>query len=373
MVVGGWMAPLPLAGVLWHPLAFALGFRELGHDVWLFEDSGDDPWGYDPEAGVDDPTCEAGVRFLEQELDRVGLGDRWAHRDVPRGVWRGHGDLGIFSDADLFVNVSLTTPRRAEYERVPHRVAIDTDPVFTQVHIAQGNTLLAHVPEWHTRLFTFGRPPLPAQAHEWVPTRQPVVASMWPAAPPPAADDPLTTVTTWRAYPPVLWEGVEYGAKDRSFLDFIDLPARTEARVRLAVGAGMDRERGVTMLRAHGWELADPVEATRSTDAYRGFIAGSLGELCLAKHGYVAARSGWFSDRTCLYLLTGRPAVVQETGWTEWLPEGEGLLAFSTLDEAAAAIEVVRADPARHALAARKIVEEHFAAAAVCQAILDAL
>lgn len=373
VIVSGWMSPLPSAGVLWHPLAFALGFRQLGHDVWLFEDSGDYPWGYDPERDVEDPGCEAGARFLERELPGVGLGDRWAYRHVPSGEWRGNGDLSIFSDADVFVNVSLTTPRRPEYERVPHRVAIDTDPVFTQVRIAQGNPLLAQVPEWHTRLFTFGRPPLPAQAHEWLPTRQPIVACGWPAAPPPSAEDPLTTVTTWRAYPPVAWEGAEYGAKDRSILDFIDLPSRTPARLRLAVGAGLDREHGVDVLAAHGWELADPVEATRSTAAYRDFMASSLGEICFAKHGYVAARSGWFSERTCLYLLTGRPAIAQDTGWTDWLPEGEGLLAFSTMDQAIAAIDEVRADPDRHARAARKIVEEHFGAADVCQAILDAL
>jgi hypothetical protein len=367
------MAPLPSAGVLWHPLAFALGFRELGHDVWLFEDSGDYPWGYDPEEDADDPTCLAGARFLQRELPGVGLGDRWAYRHVPTGEWRGHGDLGLFADADVFVNVSLTTPRRPEYERVPHRVAVDTDPVFTQVRIANGDPQLVQVPEWHTRLFTFGRPPLPAQAHEWVPTRQPIVTTGWPEAPPPSPDDPLTTVTTWRAYPPVTWGGVEYAAKDRSILGFLDLPSRTDARLRFAVGAGLDREHGVGLLADHGWELADPVAATRSTAAYRGFMAASLGEICFAKHGYVAARSGWFSERTCLYLLTGRPALVQQTGWADWLPEGEGLLSFSTMDEAVAGIDELRSDPARHARAARKLVEEHFAAADVCQGILDAL
>jgi hypothetical protein len=368
------MAPLPSAGVLWHPLAFALGFKELGHDVWLFEDSGDYPWGYDPEADAEDPTCLAGARFLARELPAVGLGERWAYRDVPAGAWRGHGDLSIFSEADVFVNVSLTTPRRPEYERVPHRLAIDTDPVFTQVRIARGDPLLAQVPDWHTRLFTFGRPPLPAQAHEWVPTRQPIWRTGWDAAPAPSPDAPLTTVTTWKAYPPVSWEGVEYGAKDRSILSFIDLPARVApVRLRLAVGAGMDRAYGVSVLQEHGWELADPVAATGSTAAYRGFMADSLGEICFAKHGYVAARSGWFSERSCLYLLTGRPVVAQDTGWTDWLPAGEGLLAFHDMDSAAAAVEAVRADPVRHGLAARKVVEEHFDAADVCQALLDAL
>ena len=41
---------------------------------------------------------------------------------------------------------------------------------------------LAAVPETHTRLFTIGKPPLPAQLHDWVHTRQPVPLEHWPVA-----------------------------------------------------------------------------------------------------------------------------------------------------------------------------------------------
>jgi hypothetical protein len=361
---------------LWHPLAFALGFAELGHEVWFLEDSGDEPWGYDPGTGATDPSCRAGVRFLARELEAVGLGERWCYRHTPTGRHDGMpaGELGdVLASADVLVNVSLTTPMRPEYQRVPHRVGIDTDPVFTQVRMAGGDEWLAAVPSTHTRLFTFGRPPLPGQAHEWLPTRQPIATGHWPVAPAPEGAAPFTSVTTWQAYPPVEWEGVEYAAKDRSFRQFLDLPSRTTARLSLAMGAGTDHAAGAAELSAHGWELTDPIEATGSTAAYRRFIASSLGEIGLAKHGYVVSRSGWFSERTCLYLASGRPAVVQDTGWSDWLPSGLGLLAFSTPDEAVAAIESVQADPAGHATAARKIAEAHFDAGEVCREILDAL
>jgi hypothetical protein len=376
IVVCGWVAALPTAGFLWHPLAFALGFQGLGHDVWFLEDSGDEPWGYDPETGETDPECRAGVRFLERELAAVGLGGRWCYRHVPSGHHAGMtaGELGdVLDAADVMVNVSLTTPMRPEYRRVEHRLGIDTDPVFTQVRMASGDRLLSAVPATHTRLFTYGRPPLPAQAHEWIPTRQPVAAEWWPVAP--AADPaaPFTSVTTWQAYPPVTWDGVEYGAKDRSFIEFLDLPSRTSAHLSLAMGAGQDHRSGAALLSAHGWGLSDPIDATRSTAAYRRYIASSRGEIGFAKHGYVHSRSGWFSERTCLYLASGRPAVVQDTGWSEWLPSGHGLLAFSTLDEAVAAIEAVQADPAGHAAAARKIAETHFDATDVCRRLLDRL
>lgn len=376
IVVTGWVASLPTAGFLWHPLAFALGFAELGHDVWFLEDSGDEPWGYDPVADRSDPECRAGVAFLARELEAVGFQDRWCYHHAPSGRHDGlarHELREVLEAADVLVNVSLTTQMRPAYLRVPNRVAIDTDPVFTQVRMAHGDAVLGAVPSTHTRLFTYGRPPLPAQAHEWLPTRQPVASAWWPVVPAPEAAAPFTSVTTWQAYPPVVWNGVEYGAKDRSLQQFLDLPSRTSARLRLAMGAGTNQAAGASLLAAHGWELADPIEATCSTEAYRKFIAASIGEIGFAKHGYVASRSGWFSERTCLYLASGRPAVVQDTGWSDWLPSGTGLIGFSTLDEAVDAVESVRSDPAGHATAARKIAEVHFDAADVCREILDAL
>jgi glycosyltransferase involved in cell wall biosynthesis len=115
------------------------------------------------------------------------------------------------------------------------------------------------------------------------------------------------------------------------------------------------------------------MQANGSTQRFHRFLARSAGELGIAKQGYVAARSGWFSERTCCYLASGRPAVVADTGWRDWLPDGEGLFAYSTAEDAAAALDEIRADPDRHAQAARKLAAEHFEAADVCTALLDAL
>ena len=376
VVVAGWVAGFPVAGFFWHAVSFALGFRDLGHEVWFLDDPGDEPWGWDLENEREDPGCHAGVRFLEREMAAVGLGDRWCFRHAPEERWEGIGEEAmrqVLAEADLFVNVSLVCPVRPEYRAIPHRLGIDTDPVFTQVKVATGNPLLSRVPGDHTRLFTFGRPPLPAQAHEWVPTRQPVATAHWPVAGPAPAGAPWTSITTWKAYPPVMWGGVEYGAKDRSLREFIDLPRRSPEALELAIGAGADHQEGAAALREHGWRLSDPAAASWSAGRYREWLAGSAGELGFAKHGYVAAHSGWFSERTCCYLASGRPAVVQDTGWSDWLPSGEGLFAFSTADEAVAALAAVADDPARHAAAARRIVEDHFEARDVCAGLLEAL
>lgn len=375
IVVTGWVAPFPTAGFLWHPLSYVLGFRALGHECWYLEDAGDHPWGWDTERGREDPTCTAGITFLERELAALGLGDRWVFRDVPG--CRHHGmsaeeTADVLAGADVLVNVSLTTPMRPEYLRIPHRLAIDTDPVFTQIRIARGDAALGAIPETHTRLYTFGRPPLPGQRHEWVPTRQPVATEAWPVAPPPPEGAPFTSVTTWKAYPAQVWEGVEYGAKDRSFRELLELPRLSGSPLEVALGAGSDPREGVALLAAHGWQVSDPLEATRTSAHYRHFLARSRGEIGIAKHGYVQARSGWFSERTCCYLASGRPAVVYDTGWTDWLPAGEGLLAFRTPAEAAGWLWAVDADWDRHSRAARRLVEEHFRAADVCRELLDA-
>ena len=91
------------------------------------------------------------------------------------------------------------------------------------------------------------------------------------------------------------------------------------------------------------------------------------------KNMYVQARSGWFSDRSICYLATGKPVVAQDTGLGRWYPVGEGLLTFSTPDEAVAGIEEVSRNYARHARAARAIAEAHFDSDRVLSRLLSKL
>ena len=372
IVVAGYVAPFPVAGYFWHIVSYALGFRALGHDVWYLDDSGDDPQGWDVEGNRPDPECRAGIGFLEREMRAVGLEGRWVFRHIPSGRHAGldaEATASLLAEADVFVNVSCTTEMRPEYARIPHRLAIDTDPVFTQIRVAQGE--LAQVAERHTRLYTTGRPPLPAQQHEWVPTRQPIATEYWPDAGPAPRGAPFVTLGTWRAEYPAEWEGVRYEGRDRSFPEYLDLPARTGGRLAVAIG-GRDDDVAGALLRDHGWEVDDAARLSATSARYRSFIGSSAGEFGIAQHAYVAARSGWFSERTCCFLASGRPAVVQETGFSDWLPTGDGLLSFSTPAEAADALAQVASDWERHAVAARALAAEHFDAASVCAEILEA-
>jgi hypothetical protein len=91
----------------------------------------------------------------------------------------------------------------------------------------------------------------------------------------------------------------------------------------------------------------------------------------VAKQTYVSSRSGWFSDRTECYLASGRPALVQDTGWSAHLPSGTGLVAFSTPEEALDGIARINSDYQRHARLAAEIAREHFEAGRVLGRLLD--
>jgi hypothetical protein len=126
-------------------------------------------------------------------------------------------------------------------------------------------------------------------------------------------------------------------------------------------------------LLAHkGWQVVDPAEVCPDLDTYRLYIESSKAEWSVAKNGYVMGQPGWFSCRSACYLAAGRPVAVQDTGFSTVLPVGEGLLAFSTLEEAVAAIKEIETNYARHAKAARALAVEYFDAAKVLTGLLDA-
>jgi hypothetical protein len=125
------------------------------------------------------------------------------------------------------------------------------------------------------------------------------------------------------------------------------------------------------LLRERGWQVVDARRPTRSIESYQGYIQQSRAEFTVAKHGYVATRSGWFSERRTNYLSTGRPVVTQETGFSSWLPSGLGVLPFSTLDEATAAIAELQGRYEEHCKAAREIADEYFDSTRVLRDLID--
>ena len=126
-------------------------------------------------------------------------------------------------------------------------------------------------------------------------------------------------------------------------------------------------------LRAAGWSVRKAEEVSVDALAYRSYITGSRGEFSVAKHAYVKSHSGWFSDRSVCYLAAGLPTILQDTGFSEWLPTGRGVLAFSTVEEAAECLETVRQDYSAHRFAASIIVEQTFSHDVVLPRLLESV
>jgi hypothetical protein len=249
--------------------------------------------------------------------------------------------------------------------KIPHKAFIDSDPAYTQLAIAKGVQWYVDFFRGFDRLFTFGAnigtkaSPVPTGDFRWRHTWQPVTLDDWRTDAPPG--DRFSTVMTWQIES---FEDV-VGNKDVEFMKVLDLPARTPQRFRLAVNGPTE------LLAAHGWDPVNAMAVSRTPWQYRDFIQRSRAELGVAKHTYVSTCSGWFSDRTECYLAAGRPALVQDTGWSAHLPHAEGLLAFSTPEQALAGIDAINGDYAGHARRAREVAAEHFDAQRVLPRLLE--
>ena len=148
----------------------------------------------------------------------------------------------------------------------------------------------------------------------------------------------------------------------------IDLPRQRDVSFELAMNVESDVQ---TLLESHGWRYIHTAEISTDVDSYRTYIQRSRGEFTVAKDQNIRLRSGWFSDRSASYLAAGRPVITQETGFSNVLPTGRGLLSFQTMDDALAAVDSVESDYANHAEAAREIATEHFSAETVLTSLMS--
>jgi hypothetical protein len=174
---------------------------------------------------------------------------------------------------------------------------------------------------------------------------------------------------TWNNFlKPVEYEGRVYGTKEMEFSTIEGLPTiRPEVPFEIAKGGA---EAPIAQWKAAGWNVIDSHSISTTADDYRQYIETSRGEISMAKNLYVATRSGWFSCRSACYLAAARPVVVQDTGFSDMVPVGEGLLAFADGSEAASAIAEVESDYERHSRAARSIAAEYFDARRVISGLL---
>jgi hypothetical protein len=198
-----------------------------------------------------------------------------------------------------------------------------------------------------------------------------VVLDEWPAREA-GAFDRFTTIASWRgAYGPIEHAGGKYGVKAHEFRKMLDLPRRTGLPFEIALSIHPGDQRDRDALLAADWRIVDPRGVAGSADAFRSYVQSSGAEFSVAQGVYVDTNSGWFSDRTVRYLASGRPALVQETGFSRHIPTGQGLLSFRSVEEAAEGAARIVRDYRLHCRAARKLAEDYFDSNRVIRRVLS--
>ncbi|MEW5849177.1 MAG: hypothetical protein AB2A00_10190 [Myxococcota bacterium] len=379
-------------GHFWVYLHYALGLQDIGCNVlWLesYVETGD----RDDDRGK--------LRTLAERLKRHGLRNEpiFYPRSTPSTL---RSASGLFQRAELLINF--------EYAIHPDVLAwfrrtalVDIDPGMLQFWMATGQLQVPHHDVHFTTGENIGAPGgrVPDAGCRWHAIRPPVSLAAWPRATGPT-HGAFTTISSW-------WGGKGRGEwmvvdrenaffennKRTTFLELADLPLLTTETLELALS--MDEQ---SILEAHvalqgetaipsrlreyaseaedcafllsrGWRIRTSREVSRTPDEYQRYIQQSRGEFSCAKPAYVRFQNAWVSDRTLCYLASGRPAVVQHTGPSTFLPDGEGLFRFRTLHDAATALDAIQAHHERHCQAARAIAETCFDARKVVAGMLN--
>lgn len=365
IVVLGYIVRFPLGGMAWHHFQYVLSLKQMGHEVLFLEDNDGPNSCYHPDKYELNNDPAYGLQFVQDLFSAFDLNSHWAYFDPFTNIWYGQSQQQVLffcSRADVVLNISHVNPLRDWWAKIPCRVLIDTDPAFTQIKNLS-NPGLHYLASQHTHFLSFGENigrhncTVPKDGFNWKPTRQPVFMPAWEKSPE-LAPSKWTTVMQWDSYRDRQFGGEVFGMKSLSFTGYITLPdCLPDDTFELALGS---ENAPVENLKCNGWHIVSSIVPTKNPWTYQEYIKTSKGEWSIAKHGYVKTNSGWFSERSTAYLASGRPVVVQDTGFSNFLPTQAGLLCFTTLDEAIDRINRVNTDYRFHCKKAREVVEEYF-------------
>lgn len=374
IIFSGSIGRCGVGGLAWMNMQYLAGLRSMGHQVFYLEECGQESWVYDWEAEQLTTELDYPAAYVRECLEPIGLDGKWIYRagEQTRGM-ETTDFQEICSRADLFiVHAVPITLWRKEYSNPYRRIFIDVDPGFIQMDLANGHKELVNTIERCENLFTIAQRigaencPIPTNGRKWLKTLPPVSLANWFFSENDNAGH-FTSIMQWKGFREVEYNGVVYGQKDKEFPKFIDLPRYTSQPLQIVMtGAPPDD------LLEHGWEVVPGWIPSRTPWSYREFIQNSRAEFGVAKHGYVLMQGGWFSDRSVCYLASGRPVLVEDTGLSDWLPVGEGVLTFSNLREAVSGIEKINTNYEQQRKAARWIAEEYFATERVLPSLLEA-
>jgi len=361
-------------GHFWVYMQYAQGLRRLGCDVYWLEQfrppaSGDSA----QEAALLSPFLERMKRFgLEGKTllyakagnDFRFVGCEWP--DVER----------VLKRADLLLNFHYAIdPRLLGCAR--RTALVDIDPGLLQFWISTGQLNVPAHDCYLTTGETVGTPSARFSdcGLQWHRIRPPVCLDLWPFTYDPHAEA-FTTVSSWSTtdWLKVTENGktvLRENTKRVAFLQFESLPRHTSQPLELALYTDARDAQDLACLTRSGWRVRHSRDVAGSPEAYRSYVQRSRGEFSCAKASCMDFQNAWVSDRTVCYLASGKPVVVQDTGPSSCLVNGEGMFRFSSVDEAARALDAINSDYGRHCRAARDLAETQFDAKRILEGVLS--
>jgi hypothetical protein len=366
--------PRSFAGHTCSIMNWAVGFRELGWDVWLVEHVDSSELEPSEGEGLKSPQEE----FWFETAKEFGFENRQClivNGESP--------DLAAFRDfassADLFVNYSGQFKRLDLLGPGVKKAYLDVDPAFTQLWAEVYKSDMNF--EGHDIFLTVGttldhpEALIPSCGRDWIPVAPPVVGDHWRqrlGTLPSNAEGAWTTIAHWYGYPDLEWQGRTYGGKRESLMAMRLLPTLVKAPCAIATDMKSDWHDYDSFMEGK-WGLQSAPQVCSSIPVYLQYIASSRGEIGIAKAGYVTSRGGWVSDRSVVYLAMGCPVVLQDTGWTKALPTSAGLLPFTDVEDCAQIINRIEDDYANQSKAARELADTVFSARKILGGLVEKL
>ncbi len=388
IVIIGQIAKYPLGGVTWDWLNYLLGFRDLGFEVFYFEDSPE--WLYNPILNSV-AFSEYNLEYLKKVMVEFGFENNWTYltrsRDLKKNKIHGNQDIkNILNSADAIFNICGSSDmskliRDFSIPKSVKKIYIDGDPMINQIKMIQEKEKATR--KSHDYFFTYAEnigakdSEIPLEKGlKWITTRFPVHLSSWKSV---GNNGKFTTIANWQSYKGFLYKGKKYsGSKSMEFLKFSEIPILTGQNMEIAITADTEEKENKILKRIlkskgwqknkinlekmekGGWYFEDALKISKDYHLYKNYIENSMAEFSVAKNIYVKAKTGWFSGRSACYLAAGKPVILQDTGFSKFILTGDGVFSFKTLHEAKKAVEEVGKNYEHHSKEARKIAEKYF-------------
>jgi hypothetical protein len=353
---------------MWAFLNWALGLRAIGCQViWL--DS--------VTTGTPRQEIEDRVRQLKDRLLPFGLAQcisvieqNGNPINLPEYL-----SFDEAAEADIFFNLGYDLTDKV-VSRFRRSVFVDIDPGLTQIWLSLKQMKLAQHDVYLTYGETVGRSDskIPDCGRQWQYVPPPVFLPAWPVTQT-SGLEPFTTVSNWWGNSDwiELGETLIDNSKRAAFLEYAELPRHTTAKLEIAIPLleSEDVTGDRRYLEQLGWSIRHVFEVSISPQTHQAYVQQSRGEFSCMKRAYALLETAWISERTINYLASGKPALVQFTGSSNFLPDCEGLLRFRNFSEAVQYLALLEKNYDSHSRAARQLAEEFFEAKKVIQRAIE--